>query len=100
MESPSDRLQPFVGAAARLLLLSFLCVGSSPASAQELESVKPTSSADAIYERGARALRQGRNDEAIQHLSTAARLSPTDPSVLSAYAQALIAAGRQDVRKD
>lgn len=96
MESPRDLLRHAIGAAALMLLMSLLCVGSFPASAQELESIKPTSSADATYERGARALRQGRNDEAIEHLSTAARLAPDDPSVLSAYAQALIAAGRQD----
>lgn len=61
-----------------------------------LESVKPTSSADAYYERGARALRQGRNDDAVKHLAQAARLQPEDPAILSAYAQALIGAGRQD----
>ncbi len=96
MLPPRVLLRPFRGAAAMVFLAALLSVGSAPAGAQELESVKPTSSADAAYERGARALRQGRNDEAIRHLSVAARLSPSDPSVLSAYAQALIAAGRQD----
>jgi tetratricopeptide (TPR) repeat protein len=96
MQSPRVRQRALRGAAATALFVSLVCVGSSPARAQDLESVKPTSSADAVYERGARALRQGRNDEAIEHLSTAARLAPDDPRVLSAYAQALIGAGRQD----
>ncbi len=80
-------------------LLLTLSVGVSPAVwAQDagLESVKPTSSADAHYERGARALRQGRNEDAVTHLAQAARLQPEDPAILSAYAQALIATGKQD----
>ncbi|MBW2374271.1 MAG: tetratricopeptide repeat protein, partial [Deltaproteobacteria bacterium] len=69
-----------------------------PASAQQagMDNVKPTSPADAYYERGARALRLGRTEEALQNLAAAARLAPDDPAILSAYAKALIDAGRQD----
>lgn len=87
-------------AAAPLLALGLLLVPPSQARAEDaqkgLEAVQPTSAADAYYERGARALRQGDTEKAIQELAIAARLAPDDPSILSAYAQALVQAGRQD----
>ncbi len=89
------RFPGVVGLAALVLAMS---VFAAPASAQPggLENVKPTSAADAYYERGTRALRLGRTEEALQNLATAARLAPDDPAILSAYAKALIDAGRQD----
>ena len=84
-----------VGLAALVLALG---VVAAPVSAQQagMDNVKPTSAADAYYERGARALRLGRTEEALQSLASAARLAPDDPAILSAYAKALIDAGRQD----
>jgi tetratricopeptide (TPR) repeat protein len=97
MMSSSGRWR-FPGVAGLAVLVLAVGIVAVPAGAQQagLDTVKPTSAADAYYERGARALRQGRNEEALQHLAQAARLAPDDPAILSAYAKALIDAGRQD----
>ena len=50
--------------------------------------------AEASYERGTRALRQGDVPAALEYLALAQREAPLNASVISAYAQALVAAGR------
>jgi tetratricopeptide (TPR) repeat protein len=80
-------------ACAAVALLALL--GAAPAGAQP-QRFEATPSGDVHYERGARALRQGDVATAIEYLARAAEASPGDASVLATYAQALIAAGRED----
>ena len=82
------------GAQAALLGAALLLAWPAPAPAQ-MQELKPTTAADAYFERGERALRRGDLPGAIEFLAVAARMAPDDPKILSAYAQALIQAGRQ-----
>jgi tetratricopeptide (TPR) repeat protein len=69
---------------------------AADAGAQPQQRFEATPGGDVYYERGARALRQGDLATAIDYLARAAEASPGDASVLATYAQALIAAGRED----
>jgi tetratricopeptide (TPR) repeat protein len=83
--------------AARLFWISAaVLLLAATASAQPQQRFEATPSGDVYYERGARALRQGDLATAIDYLARAAQASPGDASVLATYAQALIAAGRED----
>ncbi len=86
-EPRSGDLRALQGLAAALaLLLAF----PPPALAA------PPGRAEALYERGARALRQGDVEEAVEKLAQAVELAPEDPQALSLYGQALLTAGRPE----
>jgi Flp pilus assembly protein TadD len=88
-----------LGRGARRALLAASCVATLSApgpAAAEQPTFQATPSGDVHYERGARALRQGDTATAIEQLARAAEASPGDASILATYAQALIAAGRED----
>ena len=82
------------GARAALLGATLLAGWAAPAPAQ-MQELKPSKAADAYYERGARALRRGDLPAAVELLAVATRMAPDDPTILSAYAQALISADRE-----
>jgi len=72
---------------AAALLLVLVC-----ASAEALPP-RGLGQAEAPYERGVRAMRQGDVDAAVEALARAVELAPDDARALSAYAQALLVSG-------
>lgn len=83
----------FVRATARAALAAAVTLLiASGAAAQGGDGLSPR--AEASYERGTRALRQGDIPAALEYLALAQREAPLNASVISAYAQALVAAGR------
>lgn len=76
------------GILAVILSCGLLVAGSASATYSQQDR------ADVAYERGARALRQGKTAEAMDYLSKAYELDPDRAVIQGAYARALLAAGR------
>jgi tetratricopeptide (TPR) repeat protein len=74
------------------MVVALALLTASGAGAQDGDGL--SASAEASYERGTRALRKGDIPAALEYLAVAQREAPLDASVISAYAQALVAAGR------
>ncbi len=80
------------GTAWALALVILALLVAPGATAQDGDGL--SAGAEASYERGTRALRKGDIPAALEYLALAQREAPLNAGVIAAYAQALVAAGR------
>ncbi len=85
-----DRCRGSLRKARGALLCLALLLAAQPAFAERTDSL----SAEVAYERGARALRAGDTEAALEYLARSNELEPESTQILSLYGRALLIAGR------